>query len=77
MRVVQKNPEKRVGEDACPFTNLYWDFLIRHEDVLKKNQRMQLQLRNLNRLSDEDRLAIGEQAKVFKDTISEKVNTYG
>ena len=72
-----KNPEKRVGEDACPFTNLYWDFLIRHEDVLKKNQRMQLQLRNLNRLSDEDRLAIGEQAKVFKDTISEKVNTYG
>ena len=72
-----KNPEKRVGEDACPFTNLYWDFLIRHEDVLKKNQRMQLQLRNLNRLSDEDRLAIGEQAKVFKDTISEKVDTYG
>ena len=72
-----KNPEKRVGEDACPFTNLYWDFLIRHEDALKKNQRMQLQLRNLNRLSDEDRLAIGEQAKVFKGTISKKVNTYG
>ena len=71
-----KNPEKRVGEDACPFTNLYWDFLIRHEDVLKKNQRMQLQLRNLNRLSDEDRLAIGEQAKVFKDSIIEKVITY-
>ena len=72
-----KNPEKREGEDACPFTNLYWDFLIRHEDVLKKNQRMQLQLRNLNRLSDEDRLAIREQAKLFKDTISEKVNTHG
>lgn len=72
-----KNPEKRVGEDACPFTNLYWDFLIRHETVLKKNQRMQLQLRNLNRLSDEDRLAIGEQAKTFKQAISGKVKTYG
>ena len=71
-----KNPEKRVGEDACPFTNLYWDFLIRHEDVLKKNQRMQLQLRNLNRLSDEDRLAIREQAKTFKTANSEKVKVY-
>jgi len=71
-----KNPEKRVGEDACPFTNLYWDFLIRHEDVLKKNQRMQLQLRNLNRLSDEDRLAIREQAKTYKIANSEKVKVY-
>lgn len=71
-----KNPEKRVGPDACPFTTLYWDFLIRHEDELKKNQRMQLQLRNLNRLSDEDRLEIREQAKTFKETTNGKVNIY-
>ena len=71
-----KNPEKRVGEDACPFTNLYWDFLIRHEDELKKNQRMQLQLRNLNRLSDEERMAIGEQAKALKKAVNEEVKTY-
>jgi deoxyribodipyrimidine photolyase-related protein len=72
-----KNPEKRLGPDACPFTNLYWDFLIRHEDALKKNQRMQLQLRNLNRLSEEDRLAIKKQARTFKEASNKKVKTYG
>ena len=35
-----KNPSKRIGEDACPFTTLYWDFLLRHEALLKKNQRI-------------------------------------
>ena len=72
-----KNPEKRLGPDACPFTNLYWDFLLRHEDALKKNQRMQLQLRNLNRLSEEDRLAIKKQARTFKEAGNLKVKTYG
>ena len=71
-----KNPEKRLGEDACPFTSLYWDYLLRHEDVLKKNQRMQLQLRNLTRLSEEERLAIRQQAKTLKEASNEKVKTY-
>ncbi len=61
-----KNPEKRTGEDACPFTTLYWDYLMRHETDLKGNQRMQLQLRNLNNLSDEERRAILETANCFK-----------
>lgn len=62
-----KNPEKRTGEDACPFTTLYWDYLIRHETALKGNQRMQLQLRNLNNLADEERTAILEAANCIKE----------
>jgi len=31
------NPKKRTGDDACPFTTLYWDFLARNEEALKGN----------------------------------------
>jgi len=44
------NPSEAVGITACPFTTLYWDFLIRHQDLLKKNTRMIMQLKNLDRL---------------------------
>lgn len=61
-----KNPAKRVGEDACPFTTLYWDYLLRHEDTLKKNQRMALQVRNLDRLKPDQKKAIRKQADAVR-----------
>ena len=53
-----KNPKEKTGENACPFTTLYWDYLIRHQDTLKSNHRMGLQLRNLDRLNEGDRSVI-------------------
>ena len=46
------NPKLRVGDTACPFTTLYWDFLDRHKDQFAKNHRMSQQLFGLKRLSD-------------------------
>jgi deoxyribodipyrimidine photolyase-related protein len=46
------DPKLRVGEKACPFTTLYWDFLDRHKDTFVKNHRMSQQIFGLNRLSD-------------------------
>ena len=46
------DPKKRVGEDACPFTTLYWDFLDRHKETFSKNHRMSQQVNALKRLSD-------------------------
>jgi deoxyribodipyrimidine photolyase-related protein len=48
----QFDPKKRVGEDACPFTTLYWDFLERNRERFAKNHRMGQQLAGINRLSD-------------------------
>ncbi len=46
------DPKKRTGENACPFTSLYWDFLARNEDALKGNHRMGQQLAGMRRLKD-------------------------
>ncbi|MEX0332041.1 MAG: cryptochrome/photolyase family protein [Puniceicoccaceae bacterium] len=58
------NPAKATGEDACPFTTLYWDFLYRHREDLSSNRRMQMQLRNLERKSEDEMAAIREAAKL-------------
>jgi deoxyribodipyrimidine photolyase-related protein len=46
------DPKKRVGDDACPFTTLYWDFLDRHRDTFARNHRMAQQVKGLDRLVD-------------------------
>ncbi|MEZ4702500.1 MAG: cryptochrome/photolyase family protein [Rhodothermales bacterium] len=56
------DPSKSTGDDACPFTTLYWDFLMRHEPLLAKNPRMALQVRSMKRLGPAEREAIRAQA---------------
>ena len=61
-----KNPKEKTGDDACPFTTLYWDYLIRHQDTLRKNNRMSLQVRNLDRLNNGERAAIAKAANAIR-----------
>ena len=55
------DPKLRVGESACPFTTLYWDFLDRHKETFAKNHRMSQQVFGLNRLSDLPQLKVRAQ----------------
>jgi deoxyribodipyrimidine photolyase-related protein len=63
-------PGERVGERACPFTTLYWDFLLRHETRLATNPRMVMQVRNLGRLGAEERERIARQAQALREGAS-------
>jgi deoxyribodipyrimidine photolyase-related protein len=56
------DPAARTGSSACPFTTLYWDFLLRHGELLAGNPRMALQVRNAERLSAEEAADIRERA---------------
>ncbi|MFM7604681.1 MAG: cryptochrome/photolyase family protein, partial [Prosthecobacter sp.] len=66
------DPAQSTGPDACPFTTLYWDYLLQHEPALKQNQRMSMQLKNLGRLSVSDREKIQKQAKIVRTTCGKK-----
>jgi len=60
------DPAQRSGDSACPYTTLYWDFLMRHRAALARNPRMALQVKNLARLSDAERQAIHERAAAIR-----------
>ena len=60
------DPTQRTGERACPFTTLYWDFLMRHERRLAGNPRMALQVKNLARLDAAERGAVVARADAIR-----------
>jgi len=55
-------PESKVGNDACPFTTLYWHFLDRHEGMLARNPRTSLMAKSIARMSDAERSALRAHA---------------
>jgi deoxyribodipyrimidine photolyase-related protein len=60
------NPNKATGEDACPFTTLYWDFLARHRTRFAKNARMKYSYLNLARKEPGEVKLIQRQADALK-----------
>lgn len=64
------DPSKATGDNACPFTTLYWDYLNRHAESLAKNPRMLMQLKNLSKLSQEQQNQISLRANELRLTTS-------
>ena len=56
------SPESRSGADACPMTTLYWNFLDTHEKEFAGNPRTALMVKNLQRMSDEERSLVRAKA---------------
>jgi deoxyribodipyrimidine photolyase-related protein len=61
----------RIGEDACPFNALYWDFMGRHRARLRGNRRMAPLLSTLDRFDPDQRRAIEARARRFRTDVHE------
>tara|TARA_A100001011_G_scaffold74137_1_gene76034 strand:- start:1911 stop:3443 length:1533 start_codon:yes stop_codon:yes gene_type:complete len=53
---------KRIGEDACPFNSLYWNFLDDKKTHFSKNNRMAMMLRLLDKIPALEKQEIKERA---------------
>ncbi len=63
------DPKQRVGEDACPFNALYWDFVARHAALLAGNPRTSMPAMALRKMDAGDVAALREHAARFLATL--------
>jgi deoxyribodipyrimidine photolyase-related protein len=59
----------KIGEGACPFNSLYWNFFDEHGDKLRSNPRLGMMLNVWNKMSAEDRTSIISQAQYYLEKI--------
>jgi deoxyribodipyrimidine photolyase-related protein len=68
-RSCRYNPKLSGGEDACPFTTLYWDFIHRHAGRFQKNPRMAVIVSGWLKRDAESRSAVLERAAAVKRSL--------
>lgn len=61
----------KIGEKACPFNSLYWNFYDKHEDKLSKNPRIGMMYNVWRKMKPEDKSALLEQADYYLKNINE------
>lgn len=61
----------KVGERACPFNSLYWNFYDQHDDKLAKNPRIGMMYNVWRKMKPEDKAALLEQAQYYLEHIDE------
>jgi deoxyribodipyrimidine photolyase-related protein len=65
------DPSKRVGDDACPMTTLYWSFLDRHSTELGKNPRAALMMKNFERIEASELQLIRDHSKKLLNNLDQ------
>ncbi|MEY4138150.1 MAG: hypothetical protein RLZZ371_332 [Pseudomonadota bacterium] len=63
--------KQRLGEQACPFNALYWDFFDRHAVRFQHNPRIGMVYRQLDKMPSTERDAIRAQAKAVRARIAD------
>lgn len=61
----------RLGERACPFNALYWDFFARNEDRLSSNPRIGMVYPQLRKMTPAAREALAVKAAALRQTLGD------
>jgi len=61
----------KVGEKACPFTSLYWNFYDRNESKLAANPRIGMMYNVWRKMKPDDKTALLEQAQYYLNNIND------
>ncbi len=64
------SPKKRTGEDGCPLSALYWDFIGRNEERFASNHRMAMAVRSWNRFDPAEQAAISDRASLAREELA-------
>ena len=64
------NVKEKVGEDACPFNYLYWDFISRNREKISANQRMSMIFRTYDKMTHVRKAEIARDSQVFLDRMT-------
>ena len=67
----QYDHKQKVGEGACPFNLLYWDFYARHREKLAKNPRIGMMYRTWDRMGADKQAQILQEAAMVKENLND------
>lgn len=61
----------RVGERACPFNSLYWDFFIRNASALSGNHRLGMVYRQIEKMDTETTTSLQQRALDIRNNLDQ------
>jgi deoxyribodipyrimidine photolyase-related protein len=64
------DPGSRDRDASCPFNVLYWDFLIRHRETFRDNNRMAMILKNVDRMNNETKADLTVRGERIREQLA-------
>jgi deoxyribodipyrimidine photolyase-related protein len=61
----------KIGERACPFNSLYWNFYDKNENKLSKNPRIGMMYNVWQKMKPDDKVALLQQADTYLKNIND------
>ena len=63
------NHKEKLGENACPFNTLYWDFYHRNRTLLERNPRIGMMYKVWDKMDDAQQQKIRKKAAFIKQHV--------